>query len=189
MSIQAPNSKNPQNHQVDDEAVIGDVDAERRQMLVNATTAFGLAGAACVALPFIQSMNPNRAVKALATIDVSLTEIPLGEAKTFLWQGKPVFVWHRNETQISEARKGDATATLHPENDADRVQKAEWLVVMGVCTHLGCVPMRGGEFGGWRCPCHGSQFDDSGRVRQGPAGTNLEVPPYRFLDDNTIRIG
>ncbi len=189
MSTHAPKSKKTQNHQVDDEAVIGDVDAERRQMLVNATTAFGLAGAACVALPFIQSMNPNRAVKAMATIDVNLAEIALGDAKTFLWQGKPVFVWHRNEAQIEEARKGDATATLDPAKDADRVQKAEWLVVMGVCTHLGCVPMRGGEHGGWRCPCHGSQFDDSGRVRQGPAGKNLEVPPYRFLDDNTIRIG
>ncbi len=176
-------------HATDDDAPLGDVDAERRALLVNATAAFGLAGAACVALPFVSSMNPSRSVKALATLDVNLNDIPLGEAKTFLWQGKPVFVWHRSEDQITEARKGDTTATMDPANDADRVQKAEWLVVMGVCTHLGCVPMRGGEYGGWRCPCHGSQFDDSGRVRQGPAGTNLEIPPYRFLDDATIRIG
>lgn len=189
MSSHAPTSKPHSNLPSEDEVELGDVDAERRAMLVNATTAFGLAGAACVALPFIQSMNPNRAVKAMATIDVNLGEIPLGESKTFLWQGKPVFVWHRNETQIAAATAGDTTATLDPAKDADRVQKAEWLVVMGVCTHLGCVPMRGGEYGGWRCPCHGSQFDDSGRVRHGPAGTNLEVPPYRFLDDNTIRIG
>lgn len=188
MSSQSPNP-HPSNLPNEDEVALGNVDAERRALLVNATTAFGLAGAACVALPFIQTMNPSRSVKAMATIDVALAEIPLGESKTFLWQGKPVFVWHRNPEQIAEAQKGDATATMDPAKDADRVQKAEWLVVMGVCTHLGCVPMRGGEYGGWRCPCHGSQFDDSGRVRHGPAGTNLEVPPYRFLDDNTIRIG
>ncbi len=173
----------------DDDTPLGDVDAERRALIVNATKAFGLAGAACVALPFISSMNPSRSVKAMATIDVPLSEIPLGDAKTYLWQGKPVFVWHRNAEQIAAAQQGDATATMDPAKDADRVQKAEWLVVMGVCSHLGCVPMRGGDHGGWRCPCHGSQFDDSGRVRVGPAGTNLEVPPYRFLDDATIRIG
>lgn len=173
----------------EDEVALGDVDTERRQLLVNATTAFGLAGAACVALPFIQSMNPSRSVRAMATVDIHLGEIAEGESKTFLWQGKPVFVWHRNADQIRQAADGDATASMDPAKDADRVQKAEWLIVMGVCTHLGCVPMRGGEFGGWRCPCHGSQFDDSGRVRHGPAGANLEVPPYRFLDDTTIRIG
>lgn len=184
-------SRKPQNSLVndDDNAPIGDVDAERRAFLVNTTTAFGIAGAACVALPFISSMNPNRAVRAAATLDVKLGEIAEGDAKTYLWQGKPVFIWHRNAAQIAEAQAGDATATLDPAKDADRVQKPEWLIVMGVCTHLGCVPMRGGDFGGWRCPCHGSQFDDSGRVRHGPAGANLEVPPYRFLDDQTIRIG
>lgn len=165
------------------------VDADRRQLLINATTAFGLAGAACVALPFIQSMNPNRAVRAMATIDVDLKDIAEGDRKTFLWQGKPVFVWHRSAAQIAEAKAGDATATIDPQKDAERIQKPEWLIVMGVCTHLGCVPLPGGDFGGWRCPCHGSQYDDSGRVRHGPAGHNLEVPPYRFLDDHTIRIG
>ncbi|MBI1308351.1 MAG: ubiquinol-cytochrome c reductase iron-sulfur subunit [Proteobacteria bacterium] len=172
-----------------DEAPIGDVDAERRAFLVNTTTAFGVAGAACVALPFIQSMNPNRAVQALATLDVHLGDIAEGTNKTVLWQGKPVFIWHRSPAQVQQARAQDSKATMDPQPDADRTQKPDWLVVLGICTHLGCVPMRGGAEDGWRCPCHGSQYDMSGRVIQGPAGKNLEVPPYRFLDDQTIRIG
>jgi ubiquinol-cytochrome c reductase iron-sulfur subunit len=172
-----------------DETPLGDVNLERRSFLVNATTAFGVAGADCVALPFINSMNPSRDVQAQATLDVNLGEIPAGSYKTYLWQGKPVFVWHRNPEQVTKAKEWDTKATMDPVPDAERVQKPEWLVVLGICSHLGCVPMQGGEAEGWRCPCHGSQFDLSGRVTQGPAGKNLEVPPYRFLDDNTIRIG
>lgn len=167
----------------------GPVDTALRRNLVATTTAFGLAGALAAAFPFLKALSPNRAVKAQATLDVKLADIPEGQMKTFLWQGKPVFVWHRNAAQIAEARKGDTTATMDPAKDADRAKKPEWLVVMGICTHLGCVPLQGGEFGGWRCPCHGSQFDDSGRVRHGPAGLNLDIPPYTFLDDDTIRIG
>lgn len=174
---------------IDDESPIGDVSLDRRAFLVNTTTAFGVAGAACVALPFIKSMSPNRAVQAMATLDVNLTEIPEGNAKTYLWQGKPVFIWHRTPDQVAKAAAQDATSTMDPQPDAQRVQKPDWLVVLGICSHLGCVPMRGGEADGWRCPCHGSQFDLSGRVVQGPAGKNLEVPPYRFLDDSTLRIG
>lgn len=172
-----------------DEAPLGDVNAERRSFLVNATTAFGVAGAACVAVPFIRSMSPSRDVLAQATLDVNLGEIAEGESKTYLWQGKPVFIWHRNTAQIAEAAAWDSKATMDPMPDAERTQKPEWLVVLGVCTHLGCVPMKGGEADGWRCPCHGSQFDLSGRVVHGPAGKNLEIPPYRFLNDQTIRIG
>lgn len=172
-----------------DEAPLGDIDAERRSFLVGATTALGLAGAACVALPFIKSLSPNRAVQAMATLDVNLAEIAEGTAKTFLWQGKPVFIWHRNAAQVAKAKEQDTTSTMDPQPDAMRTQKPEWLVVMGICTHLGCVPLRGGEAEGWRCPCHGSQFDLSGRVVHGPAGKNLDVPPYRFLNDTTIRIG
>lgn len=171
------------------EAPLGDIDAERRSFLVGTTTALGLAGAACVALPFIKSLSPNRAVQAMATLDVNLAEIPEGTAKTFLWQGKPVFIWHRNAAQVTKAKEQDATSTMDPQPDAERTQKPDWLVVMGICTHLGCVPLQGGEADGWRCPCHGSQFDLSGRVVHGPAGKNLEVPPYRFLNDTTIRIG
>lgn len=166
-----------------------DVDAERRELLIGATCAFGAVGAAACAVPFVTSFAPNRAVEALATIDINLADIPEGGSKTFLWQGKPVFVWHRSPSQIAEAEAGDATASLDPAKDSDRVKKKEWLITMGVCTHLGCVPLQGGEFGGWRCPCHGSQFDNSGRVRHGPAGKNLDIPPYAFLDDNTVRIG
>ena len=165
------------------------VDADRRELLLNATIGMGVAGAACCAVPFISSMAPSLDVQAQATVDIKLTDIPEGDAKTVLWQGKPVFIWHRNAAQIAEAKAGDSTASIDPAKDADRVKKDQWLIVMGVCTHLGCVPMRGGDYGGWRCPCHGSQFDDSGRVRHGPAGTNLPVPPYAFLDDETVRIG
>lgn len=171
----------------EDELPMGDVDADRRSFLINTTTALGLAGAACVALPFIKSLSPNRAVQAMATLDVNLAEIPEGDFKTYLWQGKPVFIWHRNSQQVATATQQDATATIQPEPDTLRTQKPNWLVVMGICSHLGCVPMKGTD--GWRCPCHGSQFDLSGRVVKGPAGKNLEIPPYRFLDDNTIRIG
>ncbi|MCP5405312.1 MAG: ubiquinol-cytochrome c reductase iron-sulfur subunit [Pseudomonadaceae bacterium] len=170
-------------------ASASDVDADRRKFLVGTTAAVGAVGAACCAVPFVGSMAPSRDVAAQATVDINLSEIPEGEAKTYLWQGKPVFVWHRNAAQIAAAKAGDTTSTMDPEPDAKRVQKPEWLVVLGICTHLGCVPIRNDEVGGWRCPCHGSQFDVSGRVIHGPAGTNLHIPPYTFVDDNTLRIG
>ncbi len=176
-------------HPTEDEAPLGDAGAERRQMLLNATTAFGVAGAACVAVPFLRTLAPSRATEALATIDIDLSKINVGTAQTVLWQGKPVFIWHRSPEQIATARAQDATSTMEPQADAERVKKPEWLVVMGICSHLGCVPMQGGESSGWRCPCHGSQFDLSGRVTHGPAGKNLEIPPYAFLNDTTIRIG
>lgn len=172
-----------------DDQPTGDFNAERRSFLVNTTTAFGVAGAACVAYPFLKTLAPSRDVQAMATTDINLGEIPEGSFKTYLWQGKPVFIWHRNAAQIAKAREWDSKATMDPMPDAQRVQKPEWLVVLGICSHLGCVPLQGGEAEGWRCPCHGSQFDLSGRVVHGPAGKNLEVPAYRFLDDTTIRIG
>lgn len=180
---------NPTGTPPDDEAPLGDVNAERREMLINTTAAFGVAGAACVAVPFLRTLSPSRATEALATVDINLAEVPLGSFKTFLWQGKPVFVWHRNADQIATAKAQDATSTMDPMPDADRVQKPEWLVVLGICSHLGCVPMQGGKSDGWLCPCHGSQFDLSGRVTHGPAGKNLEVPPYAFLNETTIRVG
>jgi ubiquinol-cytochrome c reductase iron-sulfur subunit len=185
MSAPTP-SKAPK---INDDAPLGDAGAERRQLLINATTAFGVAGAACVAVPFLRTLSPSRATEAMATLDVNLGEIAEGTFKTYLWQGKPVFVWHRNAEQIAKAKAQDTSSTMEAQPDAERVKKPEWLVVMGICSHLGCVPMQGGESEGWRCPCHGSQFDLSGRVTHGPAGKNLEVPPYAFLDDNTIRIG
>ncbi|MFZ2620323.1 MAG: ubiquinol-cytochrome c reductase iron-sulfur subunit [Alphaproteobacteria bacterium] len=165
------------------------VDDAKREFLVNTTAAMGVVGAAAAAYPFIRSMTPAADVKAAASIEVDISAIPEGEYKTYLWRGKPVFIWHRNAAQMAEAKAGDATATMDPAKDADRVKNEKWLVVMAVCTHLGCVPLKGGEHGGWRCPCHGSQFDNSGRLRRGPAATNLEIPPYAFLDDNTVKIG
>ncbi|MDD9912224.1 MAG: ubiquinol-cytochrome c reductase iron-sulfur subunit [Alphaproteobacteria bacterium] len=166
------------------------IDDSKRNFLTRVTTTFGVLGAACAALPFIRSMTPADNVKALATLEVDLTEIPEGSNKTYLWRGKPVFIWHRNAQQIADAKKADASdQLLDPQTDAERVQNEKYLVVMGVCTHLGCVPIQGGEHGGWRCPCHGSQFDNSGRLRRGPASTNLEIPPYAFIDDTTIKIG
>jgi ubiquinol-cytochrome c reductase iron-sulfur subunit len=189
------NKKTPR-IEIDDQAInqlgdapLGDVDAERRQFVINTTAAFGVAGAACVAWPFIKSMEPSSDVQAQATVDIVIGDIAEGTMKTVLWQGRPVFIWHRNADQIAKAKAEDATSTMDPQPDAERTQKPEWLVVLGVCTHLGCVPIEGGDFGGWRCPCHGSQYDASGRVTHGPAGQNLAVPPYKFVDANTIRIG
>ena len=165
-----------------------EVDVERRKFLAATTTIFGLAGVACMAVPFLKSILPEGNAAKAAPVDVRLTDIPEGTYRTYVWQGKPVFVWHRNPAQIAEARHGDHT-TMVPEPDAERIQNPAWLVVTGICTHLGCVPMAGGESQGWVCPCHGSQFDLSGRVTKGPANRNLDIPPYRFIDENTIRIG
>lgn len=166
------------------------IDEGKREFLVNTTAAVGVVGAACAVAPFVGSMMPAANVKAQSTVEIDLSEIPLGEFKTYMWRGKPVFIFHRNAQQIADARADDnSKELLDPAKDADRVQKPEWLVTMAVCTHLGCVPMKGGAFKGWRCPCHGSQFDGSGRLRRGPAATNLEIPPYAFLNDTTIKIG
>ena len=114
---------------------------------------------------------------------------------TLKWRGKPVFIRHRTKTEIDEALRDDELDMRDPQVDSDRVQKPEYLVVLGVCTHLGCVPLGQkvgevrGEYDGWFCPCHGSHYDSSGRIRKGPAPTNLEIPPYSFLSDDVIKIG
>jgi len=167
----------------------------RRDFLLLTATATGCAVGATALWPFISSMNPAADILANATKDVNISAIPVGAAVTVLWQGKPVFVRHRTPKEIKEAEDVSLKLLPDPETDAARVQKAPWLVVIGVCTHLGCVPLGQkpteprGEFGGWLCPCHGSQFDTSGRVRKGPAPTNLVVPPYSFLSDGVIQIG
>lgn len=162
----------------------------RREFLADVSVGFAAVGAACAAVPFVKSLKPAANVLAEKTLDVDLTAIPEGEGTVVLWQGKPVFVRHRTPEEIEHARSEDTSSELlDPADDKDRVQRPEWLVAMAVCTHLGCVPMDGGDFGGWLCPCHGSQFDVAGRLRKGPAATNLEIPPYEFLDDDTLRIG
>jgi ubiquinol-cytochrome c reductase iron-sulfur subunit len=152
-------------------------------------------GAGAMAWPLIHQMNPSADVLALSTTDVDLSAILEGAAITVTWQGKPVFVRHRTAAEIEEARAADAAALTDPQPDAARVEKPEWLVVVGLCTHLGCVPLGNkptenrGNFGGWFCPCHGSHYDTSGRIRQGPAPANLPVPTYAFTGDTAIRIG
>ena len=128
------------------------------------------------------TMSASADVLALANLEVDLSNIAEGECITVKWRGKPVFVKHRNDAQIEEVQ-GDASALRDPQTDAERTQDPKWLVVLGICTHLGCVPIaNAGNFKGWFCPCHGSHYDGSGRIRQGPAPLNLEVPPYKFME-------
>ena len=135
-------------------------------------------------------MNPDSSVKALASTEVDISQIEPGKAITVLWRGKPVFVKRRTPEEIAEAKSVSLNELKHPEKDEDRVKKEEWLVMLGICTHLGCVPLSNkGEYNGWFCPCHGSHYDTSGRIRKGPAPTNMEVPKYEFVDNNTIKIG
>ena len=162
----------------------------RRDFLIVSTSTLAATGAALSVWPLIDSLNPASDTLALATTDLNLLPIELGQRVTVVWQGKPVFVDRRTPEAIAKAKADDAAVLPDPENDADRVQREEWLVVVGICTHLGCIPLgNSGPFDGWFCPCHGSHYDTSGRIRKGPAPTNLEVPPYSFLSDGLIRIG
>jgi ubiquinol-cytochrome c reductase iron-sulfur subunit len=167
----------------------------RRDFLTLTTAAFTVIGVGAVAVPFIASMNPSRDVLALASTEVELGPIAEGQAITAMWRGKPVFVRRRTAEEIQEARATPLSELKDPAPDQSRVKKDEWLVLLGVCTHLGCVPLgqkpsdSRGNFGGWFCPCHGSHYDTAGRIRQGPAPANLAVPDYVFTSDTQIRIG
>ncbi len=144
------------------------------------------------AWPFIDSMNPAADVLALSTTEVDLSPIAPGQGITVMWRGKPVFIRRRTAEEIKTAQETSIDDLPDPETDSARVKegKEEWLVLVGVCTHLGCIPIgETGEYGGWFCPCHGSHYDTSGRIRKGPAPTNLGVPEYAFISDNVIRIG
>lgn len=160
-------------------------DTGRRDFLVSVTSLVGGAGIAAACLPFVASMNPSTDVLAKATTEFDLTGMNAGDMRTVAWQGKPVFVLRRTPEQIKEM--GASNGIIDPEPDSKRVKQPEWLVVIGICTHMGCVPNKEGP--GWTCHCHGSQFDDSGRVTRGPAPKNLEVPPYQFIAADKIVIG
>ncbi len=160
-------------------------DGDRRNFLIKLTSVVGGAGVAATCVPFVASMNPSSDVLAKAETEVDLTDITPGAMRTVAWQGKPVFILRRTEEEIAAAQGSNGGPD--PQPDSERVQKPEWLVVIGVCTHMGCVPNKEGP--GWICHCHGSQYDDSGRILRGPAPRNLEVPPYRFLAENKIVIG
>ncbi len=167
----------------------------RRDFLYLAAGAFGAVGSALALWPFIDSMNPSADVLALSTVEVDISPIAVGQRITVAWRGQPVFIDHRTADQIKAAREVAIDELRDPQSDQERVKKPDWLVLIGICTHLGCVPLGQkstdpkGDFGGWFCPCHGSQYDTSGRIRRGPAPQNLHVPTYTFVNDKTIRIG
>ncbi|PVH16366.1 cytochrome b-c1 complex subunit Rieske, mitochondrial [Candidozyma duobushaemuli] len=148
------------------------------------------AGAKSTVEAFLSSMSASADVLAMAKVEVKLGAIPEGNNVIVKWQGKPVFIRHRTADEISEAESVDVSSLRDPESDDVRVKKPEWLIMLGICTHLGCVPIgEAGDFGGWFCPCHGSHYDISGRIRRGPAPLNLEIPQYEFSDDSTLVIG
>jgi ubiquinol-cytochrome c reductase iron-sulfur subunit len=167
----------------------------RRDFLYLAAAGMGAVGVGCVVWPLLDTMNPSAEVLALASTEVDLGPLAEGQRITVTWRGNPVFIDHRTPEQIEQARAVEVSDLPDPQADADRVEQPEWLIVIGVCTHLGCVPLgqktgqSRGEFGGWFCPCHGSHYDTSGRIRKGPAPLNLPVPPYEFTGDTTILIG
>lgn len=171
-----------------------EVDYQRRAFtyLLGAGSAVAtLQIAKSLVVDFLDTMSASADVLALAKMEVDLSSIPEGKNVTFKWRGKPVFVRHRPQAEIDVERAVDVSSLRHQESDEDRVQKPEWLVVLGICTHLGCVPIaNAGEFGGYFCPCHGSHYDASGRIRKGPAPLNLEVPEHSFDDEeNKLVIG
>lgn len=168
-----------------------EAEENRRDFLILATSAFGVAGVGAAAWPFIRSWSPSADVLAQATTEVDISGIQEGQMITIPWQGKPVFVIHRTPAMIQAAQNADKENLPDPAKDADRVKRPEFLVLVAVCTHLGCVPqpMGTGNYGGFLCPCHGSHYDTSGRIRQGPAPRNLEVPHYEFKDAKTLVVG
>ena len=163
---------------------------ERREFLFTASYAVGAVGVGAVIWPLVDQMNPDASVKALASTEVDVSSVQPGKSITVLWRGKPVFIKRRTPEEVAEARAVKMEDLKDPQKDEDRAKDPEWLVMLGVCTHLGCVPLGDkGEYGGWFCPCHGSHYDTSGRIRKGPAPTNMEVPKYEFVNSNTIKIG
>ena len=167
----------------------------RRDFLYLGTAAVGILGTVAAVWPLVHSMNPSASVLALASIEVDLSAIEVGQSITVSWRGKPVFIRRRTAEEISDAAAVKMSDLPDPQADDERVQKPEWLILVGVCTHLGCIPLgqkqkrNRGAYGGWFCPCHGSHYDTSGRIRKGPAPKNLEVPGYSFVDGGLVRIG
>jgi ubiquinol-cytochrome c reductase iron-sulfur subunit len=172
-----------------------DEGATRRDFLYLTTGFIGAIGVAAAVWPLVNSMNPSAEVLALASTEVDLSPVEEGQSITVTWRGNPVFIRRRTAAEIAAAQDVDLATLPDPETDEARAPIPEWLIIIGVCTHLGCVPLgqkvgeNRGDWDGWFCPCHGSHYDTSGRIRKGPAPTNLPVPPYEFLDDTKILIG
>ncbi len=178
------------------------VEPTRRDFLYIATGAVAAVGAAGFVWPFIAQMNPDASVLALSSIEVDISPIEVGQSITVSWRGNPVFIRHRTPKEIEEARavkiddlpdplaRNDNLPESTPATDENRARKEAMLIMIGVCTHLGCVPLgQQGDFGGWFCPCHGSHYDTAGRIRKGPAPRNLEVPEYAYVTDQKVKIG
>lgn len=169
----------------------------RRDFITLAAGTFAVVGGAISLWPFIQQMNPDASTQALASIEVDLAPLKPGQAITVMWRGKPVFIRDRTQDEVKAAETVPLRELPDPQADADRIKKGHtnFLVLVGICTHLGCIPKgqsladAKGDYGGWFCPCHGSHYDTSGRIRKGPAPRNLEVPPYEFVSDTKIKIG
>jgi ubiquinol-cytochrome c reductase iron-sulfur subunit len=176
-----------------DVTTVSSAEHTRRDFLFIATGAVGAVGAAAAVVPLISQMNPDAStIAAGAPIQVDLAPIAEGQIIKVFWRSKPIFISHRNKKEIDEARSVNVSSLPDPEADQKRVKEGhdQWLVVIGICTHLGCIPLaHQGEFDGWFCPCHGSQYDSSGRIRKGPAPRNLALPPYKFVSDSKIQIG
>eukprot|EP00245_Coleochaete_scutata_P003175 TRINITY_DN14570_c0_g2_i1.p1 TRINITY_DN14570_c0_g2~~TRINITY_DN14570_c0_g2_i1.p1 ORF type:complete len:275 (+),score=45.64 TRINITY_DN14570_c0_g2_i1:160-984(+) len=188
--------KNPTNEIIYDEHLherypVGDPSKRAFTYFVLTGGRFVYAAALRLALlKFVLSMSASKDVLAMASLEVDLSNIEAGQTVTVKWRGKPVFIRHRTEADIALANSVDVNSLRDPQEDAVRVQNPEWLILVGVCTHLGCVPLpNAGDYGGWFCPCHGSHYDISGRIRKGPAPYNLEVPEYKFLDDTKVVVG
>ena len=161
------------------------VDPQRRDFVITSTAILGAAGAAAACWPFVSSMNPTASVKSEAVKEVSLKGVAPGDVHTVAWRGEPVFIFHRTPAEVAAMEQSDGGKD--PQPDAARVKRPDWLVVIGICTHLGCVPNKIAK--GWLCPCHGSVYDNSGRILSGPAPLNLYIPPYHFVSDDKIVIG
>jgi ubiquinol-cytochrome c reductase iron-sulfur subunit len=179
----------------------GHSDPTRRDFLMVSTGAMGAIGTIAVAWPFINNLNPAADTLALSTVEVNVAPVQVGQAITVKWRGKPLFIRHRTPEEIKAAEAVPLSELRDPQTDNSRVTdtakkvRPEWLIMVGVCTHLGCVPLGNnpgdpkGEFGGWFCPCHGSMYDTSGRIRKGPAPLNLAIPGYLFTSDTLVRVG
>ncbi|XP_064224832.1 cytochrome b-c1 complex subunit Rieske, mitochondrial-like [Aotus nancymaae] len=159
--------------------------------LATATTAVGVTYAAkSIVTQFVSSMSASADVLAMSKIEIKLSDITEGKNMAFKWRGKPLFVHHRTQREIEQEAAVKLSQLTDPQHDLDRVKKPEWMILIGVCTHLGCVPIaNAGDFGGYYCPCHGSHYDVSGRIRKGPAPLNLEVSTYEFTSDNMVIVG
>ncbi len=166
----------------------------RRNFLYIATGTVGAVGVTSVAWPLVDQMNPSADVLAMATVEVDMSHIRVGQTIRILWRSKPIFIRHRTAEEIARGISENNDPMIDPADDQDRAQKPEWLIMIGICTHLGCVPLNNtefqrGDYGGWYCSCHGSEYDIAGRIRKGPAPRNLELPKYVYLNDTTVRIG